>query len=51
MNREFCKDAECLYQKLMDEAPWDLRILKNCEGCMARKFYNWLQERIMKGEY
>lgn len=22
-----------------------------CEGCMARKFYNWLQEKIMKGEY
>lgn len=51
MDREFCREIKCLYQELMDEAPWDLRILKNCKECKARLFYNWQMEKIFKSEY
>ncbi len=51
MNRQFCRDIKCTYQELITKAPWDLRILKNCEDCLARKYYNWQNEEIFKGEY
>lgn len=51
MNRKFCREVKCLYQELIDKAPWDLRILVNCEKCKARQFYDWQTEKIMKGEY
>lgn len=49
MNRDFCRYIECTIQKLIDEAPWDLRILKNCRECKARLFCDWEQGEIMSG--
>lgn len=51
MNREFCRHEKCTIQELIDKAPWDLRILKNCEKCLARKYRNWQIQKIFKGEY
>jgi hypothetical protein len=50
MNRQFCRDIKCLYQELIDKAPWDMRILQNCNECNARKYHFWLEEKMCKGE-
>lgn len=50
MNRQFCRDIKCLYQELIDKAPWDMRILQNCNECNARKYHLWLEEKMCKGE-